>query len=72
MTSWIILYATAMVKPDLEQEEEDLTGPVWLLRYRIVCSIDGFVNRLTIDLRSFSGGGRDGRKTPLNSDIYLK
>lgn len=55
-----------MVKQNLESEEQDLAGTVEFLRHRIVYSMDGFVNRLKLDLNSFNGGERVGAKTPLH------
>ena len=60
-----------MIKQNLEHEEQDLAGMAEFLRRRIVYSMDGFVNRLTLDLNSVSGGERFRAKIELNSDIYL-
>jgi len=52
----LLIQAAKMDKQTLQQEVQNLTGIVEYLRNTIVKSVDGFLNRLKLDLNLFTGG----------------
>lgn len=64
------LYAAAVIRQDLRAGRAGSCKEGSNSACRMVCSMDGFVERLNVDLKSYSGGEQVGAKTPLNI-IYI-